>query len=313
MSDELVEEREGVIRRVHRRGRLDRVQGVDVDRPILARVFRAARLEIQMAGSDGNIRLIYLSSQLADGLRREILAAARNAHVPHPAAGAGAAVSGGPAAGAPSGSVLGDFVASRLDELLAPELDVALNTPASIVQLHPLRLIGSVLLDLAYPIVMLAVLLAALGGLTRWWVALIAVVPALIGLGSYAIRRIFRSLRYSISGTPDGIRVGFGLLSVSNDTIPADRIHAIQLEQPLLWRPFGWWMIRINRASHTHGRDSAGRGGHPIRPFGTIEEALRVVDLVLPGWQQPEAFASSPPRARWLRWFSRRWNAFAGD
>ena len=54
-----------------------------------------------------------------------------------------------------------------------------------------------------------------------------------------------------IAGTPDGIRVGFGLLSTSNETLPPGRIHSVQVSQPLLWRLPGWWEIRVNRAGRS--------------------------------------------------------------
>jgi len=316
VTDELVEEREGILWRRHRRGRLDRVQGVNIERPLIARLVGAARLEVAMAGNDGNIRLSYLSSRTADELRRGILAAA-------------AEVRRVPVAERPStrfarsGTAERDeatrrpTLASRIStiaaDLSAPELDVELATPTSLVEMHPGRLVAATALSLVRPLLLLVVIVVVIAALSRAWFAALIVIPAVIAVFGIGSRRILRSLRYSISETPDGIRVGYGLLSTANETLPASRIHAIQLDQPLLWRPFGWWSIRINRASRG-GRDGApGRPDTRILPVGTIEEARRVVALILPGWEEPAAFTISPPRARWLRWFSRRRNGFAID
>ncbi|OJX65606.1 MAG: hypothetical protein BGO95_01755 [Micrococcales bacterium 73-13] len=303
VTDELVEEREGVLWRRHRRGRLDRVQGVDVVRPLVPRLFGLARLEISMAGSDGRIRLSYLASERADALRAEILTAAsarRRRQAPATAPTAAAA----PARG------LADRISARANELLAPELDQTV-APESLVEMHPGRLVGATALRLGHVLVLVlaGVVVAAV---TRPFL-LIVLIPVVIGIYGLAGREVIRSLRYSIASTPDGIRVGFGLLSTANETLPPGRVHAIELQQPLLWRPFGWWRVRINRAA-SPGRDgAAGQSGATLLPVGTAEEVRRVVGLILPDWTEPADFTTSPVRGRWIRWWSWRRNGFALD
>ena len=73
ITDEQVEVRSGILFRTNRRGRLDRIQGINIVRPFLARLVGAARLEINVAGQDANVQLAYLGSAAADELRREIL------------------------------------------------------------------------------------------------------------------------------------------------------------------------------------------------------------------------------------------------
>ena len=50
ITDELVAVRSGILFRTNRRGRLDRIQGINIVRPFLARLFGAAKLEINVAG-----------------------------------------------------------------------------------------------------------------------------------------------------------------------------------------------------------------------------------------------------------------------
>ncbi len=57
ITGELVEVRSGILFRTHRRGRLDRIQGINIVRPFLARLVGAAKLEITVAGEDANIPL----------------------------------------------------------------------------------------------------------------------------------------------------------------------------------------------------------------------------------------------------------------
>jgi len=79
VSDERLEVKSGILFRTHRQGRLDRIQGINISRPFLARLFGTARLEITVAGDDANIQLAYLSSANADALRAEILRLASGA------------------------------------------------------------------------------------------------------------------------------------------------------------------------------------------------------------------------------------------
>lgn len=310
ITDELVEVRSGILFRTQRRGRLDRIQGINIVRPFLARLFGAARLEVNVAGQDANVALAYLGSVAADELRRDILQLA-----------SGTRERSEPATTAAGGGLIG----RRVNELLAPELDPAAAAPESVVQLHPGRLVGSIALG-ALPVVVVVVgmIVGVSLGLVRSGYLLFSLVPVVIGFGGFYLSRITKSLRYSIAGTPDGVRIGHGLFTTSNETLPPGRIHAVRVSQPLIWRPFGWWEIRINRASHSQAQGAAGQANTTILPVGNLADVHRVLELVLPGIAQHEViehgvrgsgaeggFVVSPPRARVLRWFSRRRNGFA--
>jgi putative membrane protein len=163
--------------------------------------------------------------------------------------------------------------------------------------------------------------------LSREFLALFGVVPALFGLGSFLVNRVVKSLRYSIAATPDGVRVGYGLLTLSNETLPPGRIHSIEVRQSLLWRPADWWEVRVNRASHSSAQGAAGQRNTTILPVGTRAEAIRVLELVLPGLVEADTralvaaglerahpgdgFTTSPRRAAVTHWFSWRRNGFA--
>jgi len=312
-----VEVRSGILFRTNRRGRLDRIQGINIVRPFLARLVGAAKLEISVAGQNANVQLAYLGSSAADELRREILLLASGTS-PAPTT----TTEGVPAT---SASALLD---RRVNELLAPELAPDAAPPESVVQMHLGRLIGSLVLSGTTVVLLIGI---AFGSViiarTGEFFFLFGVVPAIIGIGSFYINRFTRSLRYSIASTPDGIRVGFGLLSTSNETLPPGRIHAVRVSQPLLWRPFGWWEIKINRASTSEAQGAAGQANTTILPVGNLADVRKVLELVLPGLVDSESlalletglrsrggddgFTNSPRRAVVLRWFSWRRNGFA--
>ncbi|WP_258546294.1 PH domain-containing protein, partial [Microbacterium sp. H6] len=135
--------------------------------------------------------------------------------------------------------------------------------------------------------------------------------------------QISKSLRYSIAPTPDGVRITYGLLTTVTETLPPGRIFAVEVSQSLLWRPFGWWTIKINRMSgKSAAQQSSGSGQqfNVVLPVGKRADVERVLALVLPDvpaesipslWEQgivgPEGddtYRTMPRRARWRRPFS---------
>jgi putative membrane protein len=120
--------------------------------------------------------------------------------------------------------------------------------------------------------------------------------------------------------------VGFGLLTLSNETLPPGRIHSVQVRQPILWRLPGWWEIRINRASKSNAKGADAQRNTTILPVGNLDDVLRVLGLLLPavtpdsvdvlrngivGSGADGGFTNSPRRAAVVRWFSFRRNGFA--
>jgi putative membrane protein len=313
ITDELVEVKGGVIIRSNRKGRLDRIQGVNIVRPLFARLLGAARLEIDVAGHDANVRLDYLSSNNADALRLDILRLASGTREREAARAEG---------------VEANFVDQRVTELLAPELDPNIAPPESVVKIHTGRLIGSLVLH-DTTLTLAAVLLASglVSSINGRPIAFVVIIPFLFGIFSFLARRFTKSLRYSIASTKDGIRVGFGLLTLSNETLPPGRIHSVQVHQPLLWRFPGWWEVRVNRASKSNAKGADGQRNTTILPVGNLDDVVKVLALLLPGVVTDESmetvrrgikargtqggFTISPPRAVVFRWFSRSRNGFA--
>jgi putative membrane protein len=312
ITDELVEVRSGILFRTNRRGRLDRIQGINISRPVFARLFGAAKLEVNVAGQDANVELSYLGSRGADDLRRTILQLASGTRADDVAT--------------TSEPHKGGLVEQRVNEFLAPELDPDTAPPESIVRIRIPRLIGSLVLSDATIVAILAaigiIVTIVVTGEFGW---LLALLPGALGLGGYLVSRLTKSLRYSIASTSDGIRVGYGLLSTTNETLPPGRIHAVEVSQPLLWRRAGWWEIKINTASQASSA-SAATAKTTLLPVGDLVDVHRVLHLILPSLASDEsrelleaglaagahddAYVTSPKRAAILRWFSWRRNGF---
>lgn len=294
INSEAVEVRSGILFRTNRKARLDRIQDIVITRPILARLLGAARLELSVAGQDSTVHLSYLRGSEVETIRREILRLA-------------------------GGLVPADAAAETAAETAAD----------SIVRIPLARLVGSILLrglTLGFLLVV-GVLIAGTMMDEELTFALLLVPVILAGIG-YFYSHVIRSLRFSITGGADGVvRMGYGLVTLSNDTLPPGRIHAVEVYQSVLWRPLGWWAVRINRAGHGphHART---KQSAILLPVGRLADVERVLAMLLPGSPTlavpgivgagltgtdagPIGFVRAPARAFWLRPLSWARTAFA--
>ncbi|BAJ74037.1 predicted membrane protein [Microbacterium testaceum StLB037] len=310
-----VEVRSGVLFRTHRRAPLDRVQGVNLTRPMVARLLGLAKLEVVGAGLDANVKLEYLSAKDADALRSDILRLASGRRLAE--AGPGAV---------PGGSFVratAEAVGSGIQGLVEGE-DFSDAEPESIVRIPLGRLVASRVLSgsMLWLLGLVAAIIVAASISTVW--LLFTVVPTFLAYGAYYVRSIARGLRYSIAPTPDGVRLTFGLFTTISEVVPPGRVHAIEVRQPLLWRPFGWWSISVNRLSGRSSTDSSTDQLAAVLPVGTTEDVERVLRILAPalpsdGWAQvirdgvlgpvaDDPYVTTPRRARILRPLSWRRN-----
>ncbi|WP_295790976.1 PH domain-containing protein [uncultured Microbacterium sp.] len=315
IGDDDVEVRSGVLFRTHRRAPLDRVQGVNLTRPMIARLLGLAKLEVVGAGLDANVRLEYLSGADAEAVRGDILRLASGRRLAEARAKAG-----------DRGSLVqqaADAVGSGLQQLVDGE-DFGDAEPETIVRIPIGRLVASRVLS-GSTLVLVALVggIAVAASVSTLWL-LFTVVPMFLAFGAYYVRSIARGLRYSIAPTADGVRVTFGLFTTVSEVVPPGRVHAIEVRQPLLWRPFGWWAVSVNRLSGRSSTDTSTDQFAAVLPIGTREDVERVLRILAPGLSPAEwtlvfrdgilgpvdedPYTTTPVRARWLRPLSWRRN-----
>ncbi|WP_101847431.1 PH domain-containing protein [Zhihengliuella sp. ISTPL4] len=295
-----VEVRKGIIFRSHRRAPLDRVQGVNLTRPFPARIIGLAKLEVVGAGTDANVALEYLATPRAEGVRAEILRLASGARAARHAAldPQSAATPGGHAPASARAQLVGSMN-EGVNGLLAG-VDLQDVVPESVVKIPAGRLIGSQLISGLLWLVFFGVIFAIAigstligilidgepdGGIVLLGIGLGMGVPMLIAVVGITWAQISKSLRYSIAPTPDGVRITYGLLTTVTETLPPGRIFAVEVSQSLLWRPFGWWTIKINRMSGKSAAQqssSSGQQFNVVLPVGKRADVERVLSLVLP-------------------------------
>lgn len=305
ISDEHVEVRKGIIFRSQRRAPLDRVQGVNLTRPFPARLIGMAKLEVVGAGTDANVPLEYLSTTKAETVRSDILRLASGARAAREARQHGGSLQSAGTAGATTmrSQLIGSMNGGVNDLIGGVDLgDVA---PESVVKIPTGRLVGSQVLAgvlwLAFFMLIFGVTLAFVipailaDGDEGAWLGVVGIVlgvgvPFIIAAFAIVWAQISRSLRYSIAPTPDGVRITFGLFTTVTETIPPGRIFAVEVTQSILWRPFGWWTIKINRMSGksaSQQQSSTAQQFNIVLPVGTRADVERVLALVLP--DMPEA------------------------
>jgi len=248
----------GIVFRNQRRLQLSRLQAVDVVRPIIPRMLGFSVVVIEVAGSqDSRVRLRYLRNDAALQLRAEIIARAAGV---------------------------------RPDAGEAPETIVAV-VPASRLALALLLRSSTVgLLLLTAAALSVTVLREGWGGLVIAFVT--GSLPIALVIGEF-----IQYAGFTISRSPDGLRMRFGLLQTQTRTVPPGRVQAIDVVEPLLWRWRGWVRIRINIAGVGSGADQ-GQRETLMTPVAPREEALALIEH----WfsiDEPMEWTRAPRRARW--------------
>ncbi|MCE7481164.1 PH domain-containing protein [Microbacterium profundi] len=345
ISDEHVEVRKGIIFRSQRRAPLDRVQGVNLTRPFPARLIGMAKLEVVGAGTDANVPLEYLSTTKAETVRSDILHLASGARAAREARQQGRSVQNPGSAGAATirSQLIGSMNGGVND--LIGGVDLGDVVPESVVKIPTGRLIGSQVLAgvlwLVFFLVVFAVFIATMlpialanedgdGRFVLLGAGLGVGIPFIIAAVAITWAQISKSLRYSIAPTPDGVRITFGLFTTVTETIPPGRIFAVEVTQSILWRPFGWWTIKINRMSGksaSQQQSSTAQQFNVVLPVGTRADVERVLALVLPdmpvedrplvwehgilGPQAGDPYQVLQKRGGWRRPFSWKRHGFA--
>ena len=277
-----VQYRRGIFFKKHRKIPLDRVQSVDVYRPLAARIFGLGALRVESAGGQGSrVEIQFLANKYLDRARREVVARI-----------AGRSLTDETSHQTGTEGLVGtDLFAEDDYHLAADEYEV--------YRVSPGRLIASVLLTsevvwlliMSLIVVICVVVLFFMADLTVEGIAVGSIIPTIISIGiiplmilSYAWSRFNSGFNFSANITHDGIRVTSGLLALKSQTLPPGRIHAIRFLQPLLWRPFGWWQAEVTLAGHgveTSGNQKKQAADNLLLPVGTLEQAKIILEMAI--------------------------------
>ena len=235
----------------------ERIQSVDVHEPFLARIFGLSELIVESAG------------------------------------------------GANSQTVVRYLSLTDAKELRARTLDRAQGEkPAeiprtTIAEVTPERIMLATLFSLDF-VMSLSITIAATIALSAtglWWVAFMIALPAISWLLKIISDRVISDWGFTLSDGDRGLRIERGLLSRTSQTIPTDRVQGFRIEQPFIWRRFGWMRLRVDIAGYA-GEKKEEKSGTDTRstllPLADLALVNSVMEQLIPGAAQiPEAYVSA--------------------
>lgn len=259
--------------------RLDRLQSVDVVQPLLARVAGLAILRLDLAGhehrdrSDGDhgsstSDLRYLSVGHAHRLRGALVARA--------AGGVGAT------------GLMGETGLTGVTGVTGPVGEAAEAPHERLAEVPARRLVAAIALSPAPWVALVGVAgIAVPSLLTGTRAGFLGAVPLLGWFWHRTIRSFATNYPYTVSASPNGLRIDSGLFERAYATVPPGRVQAISIVEPLLSRLFGWATIRMN---------VAGGGPSVLLPVARRADALELVGRLLPGVDLERIRLVRPPR-----------------
>lgn len=255
-----------------RRVAYTRIQAVDVTQPFAARLLGMAEVTIDVGGGKP-LRLQYLSRSRATELRDFLLARAH----------------GRDAAGVVATSAWDDSGAHDRILLRVPPGELVLGAVLS----HEL-----VLLVLAAGIPL------GIGLATgQPWLVGGGVLPILLSIAGFLSTRVMGQFNYTLAETPAGLRITRGLTSLSSETLPVQRVQAIRLHEPVLWRLIGRTRVDLSflgMGKATTNEDGVGASSIMV-PIGRPDAVRAALNAVWPGLHLDAIpLTRSPRRARWL-------------
>ena len=251
----------GLLYRNERKVQLSRLQAVDIERPLLARLFGLASVKIDIAGTgDSKVALAYLSNEEAITMRIDLLDRAQA-----------------------EGRVAEPVVETVLHAVAPADLLVSLL----------LRTATAGLLLLTGLLVFVTFMTSGASGLL--------LLPFTGGIPLFIVVTEFINLYgFTVAKAHDGVRLRYGLLRTQAQTVPMGRVMAVDIMEPLLWRRKGWVRLRLTIAGVAGESDDGSSQRSILLPVGSREVADEVLRHVLPGVDvEAVPLVSAPEKTRW--------------
>ncbi|MGO3146109.1 MAG: PH domain-containing protein [Leucobacter sp.] len=324
ITADTVEARSGVIFRQHRRAPLDRVQSVNLQRSLLARMVGLTKIAVLTAGQGGKVELAYLGHRDAKAVREQILQLAaahrdgRTLEQPATDMQATAAVSYDGTEYAPAN----DRLTQRAQDFADFDMDPEATASEALVRVPVGRLLGSIALswEAVFTLgLLVAALVFGIVGLALDFfgagaASLLTIIPLILVMFAIIFSQFNKGFNFTLSRGREAVRIGSGLTSTVTDSIPFGRIHAIEARQPLMWRPFGWWRVRVTLAGYSVAQGGQSPTQNLVLPVGPEHDVIRIIESLVPGTTAGltdglsgtgEGYIGAGPRSGWVLWFGK--------
>lgn len=281
----------GIFFKKQRQIRLESVQSVDISRSLVARILGLSELRLEAAdGAEEALHIKYLPHAKAQDLQERLLqrvSTLRAANTPESA----------DAVNAPAGK---DHEVNLAGEQQA---EAGYKPERLLLKVPNLRVLAAIVLSAllwALPVAIIWV-----GGTIVGWLmnpqkelgqisqfifpSLIPILGFLWQLWSsfdqganFTVERIRQN---TSDARGDSLRITYGFTGTHTQTLFPQRIQALKIEQPLLWKPFGWYRVVVNIAGvavNTEGSSDDLFTRNTALPVGTTREMQRLLHLLLP-------------------------------
>ena len=281
----------GIFFKKQRQIRLESVQSVDISRSLVARILGLSELRLEAAdGAEEALHIKYLSHAKAQNLQERLLRRVSTLRAANRSEFADAV--NAPAEKAQEADLAGEQqteAGHKPERLLfkVPNLRVlAAIVLSSLLWALPVAIIwvgGTIVGWLMNP-------QKELGQISQFiFPSLIPILGFLWQLWSsfdqganFTVERIRQN---TSDARGDSLRITYGFTGTHTQTLFPQRIQALKIEQPLLWKPFGWYRVVVNIAGvavNTEGSSDDLFTRNTALPVGTAREMQRLLHLLLP-------------------------------
>ena len=271
---------DGLLWRRNRAIPLERLQAVELRRPLLAQLTGLAELRLEVVGGGKTeAPLAYLTVRDASALRTRLLQLA------------------GRTAATPPGSATGEAAPAALER---PMLRVR-NRDLVISQLLTPQ---AFLLPVGVAFVIMQFVLEG-----SWtFIGIASTITAMAGVLLQPVRRVLQDWDFRLARDAGGrLIVRYGLLETRSQVVPLHRVQSVGATWPLLWRGQGWLHLRLDIAGYAGPQNGNDKRSDRLLPVGDNPTGRALVWDVLPGVDLAVLPTTPPPdRARWLHPFALR-------
>ena len=267
---------EGLVWRRNRAIPLDRLQAVEVRRPLLAQLTGLAELRLEVVGgSKTEAPLAYLTVRDAAELRARLLAVSGRAPVPAPGSPATPAVAGQP-----------PLYQVRNQDLLVSQL---LTPQAFFLPFGVAWVITQFVLEGSWTFIGIASTMTAMAGVIL-----------------QPIRRVLRDWNFRLF-RDERLTLHYGLVETRSQVVATHRVQTVRITWPFCWRAKQWLHLSLDIAGLSGPEPGDDKTSDRLMPVGDLATARVLVGTALPGVDLTSlATSPPPPRARWLHPFGLR-------
>lgn len=270
----------GLISQQSRRVRLDRIVGIDVNQPFIARMLSVAELRIETATKDSDVTLAYLPLAEAHRIRSVLLRrrdASRDPQAP--------------------------------DETQTAAPDSAAHVLVTVpIKWHLVSILAS---PESVGLAMVGVAAVGMWSAGMDLGAFGFSIAGILGLAASFVRKLVGRWNWQVAAVPTGVQVRHGMFNLTTQTFHVGRLQGLTVREPALWRPWRLASLEISVAGGVKGGEEDAKGlVLPVSERALVWQLAR--DLLS---ADPDAVELTPAgrRARWVAPLSAPWLGFGYD